>query len=95
VSDPVAVNEVAAIVSRVAEITGIAERHLRGHRREFAKYRFAIYWLARENTGKSYPQIAKSLGGRDHSTVISGCKRAEDYMLRKDAEFLDIIANAA
>jgi chromosomal replication initiator protein len=31
--------------------------------------------LARELTTHSYPEIGHAFGGRDHTTVISACKR--------------------
>lgn len=34
--------------------------------------RGAFYWLARHLTPRSYPEIGRFLGGRDHSTVIHG-----------------------
>jgi chromosomal replication initiation ATPase DnaA len=44
--------------------------------------RFAVMWVARELFGFSTPVIGRSLGNRDHSTVLNGIKRAEE--LRED-----------
>ncbi|MCK5871365.1 MAG: chromosomal replication initiator protein DnaA, partial [Methylococcales bacterium] len=33
--------------------------------------------LARELTTHSYPEIGHAFGGRDHTTVISACKRVD------------------
>lgn len=41
------------------------------------RMRHACYLIAKES-GYSYPQIGKFFGGRDHSTIINGVKRAED-----------------
>jgi hypothetical protein len=36
--------------------------------------------------GWSYPRIGKLFGGKDHSTIIHGVRRA-DYMIAKDADY--------
>ena len=36
----------------------------------------AVY-LARELTGESYPALGRQFGGRDHSTMMGACERAE------------------
>jgi len=47
--------------------------------------RFAMYKTLRER-GWSYPRIGKLFGGKDHSTIIHGVRRA-DYMIEKDADY--------
>lgn len=37
-------------------------------------------YLARELTGSSYPAIGQAFGGRDHSTVVHACHRAENLL---------------
>lgn len=39
--------------------------------------RYAVTWIARKTTRKSYPQIARAMGGRDHSTILNQLRRAE------------------
>jgi chromosomal replication initiator protein len=34
-------------------------------------------WLLRRHTNLSFPSIGNLLGGRDHSTVMSGVKRVQ------------------
>ncbi|MBX9593544.1 MAG: hypothetical protein K2X46_04210 [Roseomonas sp.] len=41
---------------------------------EFARARMAVYSLAQQVLGMSTPRIGRLLG-RDHSTIISGCRR--------------------
>jgi chromosomal replication initiator protein len=45
-------------------------------------------YLARDITNTSYPQIGEELGGRNHSTIVYGCKKisqalADDRDLRQ------------
>ena len=37
--------------------------------------RHIVMYLAREITGRSYPQIGRDMGGKDHSGVMHGCRR--------------------
>ena len=43
----------------------------------------AIY-LCRKLTNESFPKIGTYFGGRDHSTIISACKRIEQDLQEKD-----------
>lgn len=45
-------------------------------------------FLARTLTDKSFPQIGKAFGGRDHATVIYACRKIE-ALVAKDAEIAD------
>ncbi len=42
-----------------------------------ARPRMVGMWLARRLTSLSYPRIGAAFGGRDHSTVISACRKIE------------------
>ena len=48
--------------------------------------RLAAYLLSREFTLKSLPEIGRRFGGRDHTTIISGLKKAR-RMLEIDKQF--------
>jgi len=37
-------------------------------------------YLARQLTGKSLKQIGEYFGGRDHTTVMHGCRKTEDLI---------------
>ena len=71
-----------AILDTVSKVTHVSKTEIIGPRQ--LKYivtaRFAFYYLARAHTMKSFPQIGKSCGGRDHSTVIHGCQVVEKNM---------------
>lgn len=60
--------------------------------RTVAEPRMIVMWLARRLTRLSYPEIGKELGGRDHSTVISGCRKIE-RLLTTDAPLFARVAN--
>lgn len=65
------VGEITKIVCKffLASVTEI-----RSHRRtkETARIRFIIIWLCKKHTLRSYPEIGRMLGGRDHSTCCRG-----------------------
>jgi chromosomal replication initiator protein len=37
-------------------------------------------YLARQMTGKSLKQIGEFFGGRDHTTVLHGCRKTESLI---------------
>ena len=49
-------------------------------KREFSHPRQVAMYLCREMTDMSLPQIGKSFGGRDHTTVLHACNKIEDEM---------------
>jgi chromosomal replication initiator protein len=51
--------------------------------REWAWPRMIGYWLCRELTPNSFPEIGRFFG-RDHSTVIAGCRQVDEW-LEEDA----------
>lgn len=42
-----------------------------------ADYRACVYWCARELTARSLPAIGHDIGGRDHTTILSGVRKVE------------------
>lgn len=54
--------------------------------RHLLRARFAYFYLARHLTPKSFPEIGKFLGGRDHTTSIHGMRRCEQIM-EVDADY--------
>ena len=45
------------------------------HDAHIVRSRHIVMYLAREITGRSYPQIGRDMGGKDHSGVMHGCRR--------------------
>ncbi len=76
------------IVPFVAQAIQASERELAGpcRAKKLARGRFAVVWAARRLSRYSLPQIAAALGGRDHSTIISALRRA-DQLRGEDPEF--------
>lgn len=81
----------------IADIQEVTARHFRipvsemqSSRRgkKFCRPRQVAMYLARELTPKSYPEIGRFFGDRDHTTVLHGChKIAELILTDPDIEF--------
>lgn len=72
---------------------GISVEDLNSMRRSYhvCRPRQIAMYLAKSLTPRSFPQIAHELGGRDHTTVIHGCRKIErllkeDMGLREDID---------
>ena len=90
----------SAILSAVAQCTGIPVDALTSKRRErqVAYARHLAMYLLRDVAHQSYAQIGRLLGGRDHTTVLHGFKRISalvdsDPAVRRD--IMEIRAAAA
>jgi hypothetical protein len=57
----------------------------REHVHALSRPRHVAMYLARKLTTKSYPEIGRHFGGRDHATVLHAVRRIED-LLTQDAE---------
>lgn len=79
---------VAMILHAASAAFGVSMIELRSARRGDAavRARFAACLLACELTELSYPQVGRSIGMRDHSTILRAARRAEE-MRADDAEF--------
>lgn len=71
-------DEVRRICVAVAEAWDMAPEHILSSDRSksFAQARHAAFFVARELTGRSWPELGK-LFRRDHSSVIVGARKAE------------------
>ena len=77
------------LLAEACAATDISIPRLKGGERSkrIAVTRFAIMWTLREYSGMSLPEIGKTVGNRDHTTVMHACRRA--LVLRAtDLEFL-------
>ncbi len=85
---PIQAAKIRKILALVSRHTGLAVVAIVSPRRhdELIRARYAVYHLACELTSSSLTAIGKRIGGRDHTTIMSGLKRAE-YMLATDPEF--------
>ncbi len=68
---------VSNIMDKVAQRYGVSVKDLVGDARfkKFTGPRQVAMALCKELTKMSFPEIAKSFGGRDHTTVIHACKK--------------------
>lgn len=71
---------------------GVTLRMLRGPSRAAAvsRPRQILMYLARKHTDLSYPHIGQRLGGRDHTTVMSGAGKVETRMTHNEALRTDV-----
>ena len=83
---------VEEIKRKVADHYNIRLSDLVGPRRTrcFARPRQVAMYLSKSLTSRSLPEIGRSFGGRDHTTVMHGVKRI-DELRQKDAEIADDI----
>ena len=67
--------EVAAYFNVKVSDLKSAKRH-----KAVTRPRQIAMFLARKLTGSSFPEIGQRFGGKDHSTVISACRKIEDLV---------------
>ena len=83
------------LINEAEKIWGIPAGSIKSPRRYRALTypRFAVIYAARRMTRpqRSYPEIARIIGGRDHSTIISGERRAK-ALRHTDPEFRSMLA---
>lgn len=77
----------ADIDQAVAKHFKIDRRDLISHKRErkYTTPRFAAYYLARRWTPQSYPQLGLHYGGRDHTSIMHGERRAIERLAEDNA----------
>lgn len=85
------------IKETVAKYFSINKDDLSGNKRsnDIAFPRQIAMYLCREVANMSYPQIGTDFGGRDHSTVMHGCKKIEKEMKEKNntKQIVDSVKN--
>lgn len=86
---------ISDIIEVVCEYFDISEMELLSQRRtkEIITARHTTYWLCKETTPHSFPQIGRFLGGYDHTTILHGyrriCERIEtEEALAHDCHYL-------
>ncbi len=77
-SGPPQISDIIKVVSLVSKIPA-REIVGRSHRQGYMIPRQCVYWIARNFTLQSFPQIARAVGKRDHTTIMSGVRRVEKY----------------
>lgn len=74
------------IFEAVCDFFALEKRELMSGRRQrtISLARSVAMYLVRKSTSLSYPEIAGRMGKRNHSTVISACRRVESAIRRKE-----------
>lgn len=77
---------IGPLIERAAWIFGVTPDLIVGRSRaaRHSRARAAVAWAARQN-GRSYSQIGRVIGGRDHTTMIHHVQRAEQRCERDPA----------
>jgi chromosomal replication initiator protein len=72
----------ARILEMHASACGIPVVRLIGSERNatVVRERQTVCWLMRSYTGASYPQIARAMGGKDHTTILHAVKKIDQIM---------------
>lgn len=88
---PVGTIAVFDIITAACRVFGCGYKDILSGRKgeHVTKARRAVYYLARELTKSSFPQIGRALR-KDHTTVMSGIKRAE-WEIGLDPLFADAV----
>jgi chromosomal replication initiator protein len=75
---------VELIQKEVASYFNVKLADLKGAKRHkaVARPRQIAMYLARQLTSASFPEIGQRFGGKDHSTVISACRKVEELVDR-------------
>ena len=60
--------------------------------RAVARPRQIAMWLCKQHTTRSYPDIGRRFGGRDHTTVLHGVRKIEELMAQDDQIARDVEA---
>ena len=60
--------------------------------RAVARPRQIAMWLCKQHTTRSYPDIGRRFGGRDHTTVLHGVRKIEELMGQDDQIARDVEA---
>jgi len=74
----------------------VADMHSPRRAREVARPRQVAMYLAKQLTSRSYPDIGRAFGGRDHTTVIHACETIASLLPRDGqlAENVELLTRA-
>ncbi|MBN1909995.1 MAG: ATP-binding protein [Pirellulales bacterium] len=87
---PVQLPEIAVATARSFSLK-LAQLRSRSRSREVVIARGVAMYLARRLTDQSLGEIGKYFGGRDHTTVLHGCRRTEER-LQDEPEVQQVVA---
>lgn len=77
-----------------ADYFGLKQADLLSERRtrSVARPRQVAMWLCKQHTTRSYPDIGRRFGGRDHTTVLHAVKKVEELLVSDDQIARDVEA---
>lgn len=77
---------ISHICQAAASVAGVDLEDIHGplRNREYSRPRQIAFYVAREVTRHSYPQIGRSIGKRDHTTVMHGVRNIKALSGRDD-----------
>lgn len=73
-SAPWRVREIARLAAAAYDVDA-ASIFAKDRHKRVAHARHCAFWVARQVTGLSFPEIGRAFGGRDHTTVMAGCDK--------------------
>ena len=78
---------ISDVMQATVELTGFSAATLRSKKRnaDLSEARQFLMYVARKNTGKSFPQLGRALN-RDHTAIIYGVRKV-DQLAKKDVLF--------
>jgi hypothetical protein len=76
----------ARLMTLCSHVTKVLQRDIKSPRRSGVpvKARQIFFWLAKAHTGASLPQIARHVGGRDHTTALHGIRQVQAVIDRQN-----------
>ncbi len=85
---------VSAIVDAACEWLGFKRNELMSRRRfkEIVRARHIVFYLGRELTSRSYPEIGRLLGDFDHTSIMNGCRKIERQLSAGDPELAEDVS---
>ena len=88
----VTIDDIQRSVSEYYQLK-VADLHGVRRTRQVARPRQIAMYLCKQLTKRSYPELGRHFGGRDHTTIIHGCRTIDGLMpkdesLRKDVDIL-------
>ena len=89
----VSMREISGACASLINVTRAEMAGPRRHRR-LARARQVAMYLAREQTGASYPEIGRCFGGRHHATVLYGIKQVKKRLAEHEAQTEGLLRRA-
>ena len=82
------------VINGAAAVFGVSRRDIIGHSRKhpLVRLRQVAMYVAREQTGKSFPLIGQRFGDRHHTTILDGCRDTAARLAAGDSATIEAVA---